>query len=147
MLEQAQAEGQVDVLNFVRAMREQRFRMVQTLVCSRVFPVPSTYSGKLTNWFDFALTLTDVCMKHCILTGDSGEIRTHDLLLTSADVLTSRPPSLPVDDWPASILYSCGFRDIYRLMKFLRRVDARFSSICKQTSPYKNYKFWKNKSS
>ncbi|XP_071799484.1 receptor-type tyrosine-protein phosphatase mu-like isoform X2 [Asterias amurensis] len=31
MLEQGQAEGQVDVLTFVRAMREQRFRMVQTL--------------------------------------------------------------------------------------------------------------------
>ncbi len=31
MLEQGQAEGKVDVLNFVRAMRDQRFRMVQTL--------------------------------------------------------------------------------------------------------------------
>ena len=31
-------------------------------------------------------------------TGNSGGIRTHDLLLTSADVLTSRPPSLPDDD-------------------------------------------------
>ena len=57
-------------------------------------------------------------MKHCILwvflsvseclwkkyTGDSGGIRTHDLLLTSVDVLTSQPPSLPDDDWPARIL-------------------------------------------
>ena len=34
-----------------------------------------------------------VCGKN--FTGDSGGIRTHDLLLTSADVLTSRPPSLP----------------------------------------------------
>ena len=55
-------------------------------------------------------------------TDDSGGIRTHDLLLTSADVLTSRPPSLPDDDRPARILYSSGFRDIYRLMKFLRRL-------------------------
>ena len=43
-------------------------------------------------------------------------------LLTSADVLTSRPPSLPDDDRLARILYSSGFHDIYRLMKFLRRV-------------------------
>ena len=32
-------------------------------------------------------------------TGNSGGIWTHDLLLTSADVLTSRPLSLPDDDW------------------------------------------------
>ena len=44
-------------------------------------------------------------------TSDSGGIRTHDLLLTSADVLTSRPPSLPDDNWPARIPYSSGFRD------------------------------------
>ena len=61
-----------------------------------------------------------VCGKN--FTGDSGGIRTQDLLLTSADVLTSRPPSLPDDDRPARILYSSGFRDIHRLMKFLRRV-------------------------
>ena len=36
-----------------------------------------------------------VCGKN--FTGDSGGIRTHDLLLTSADVLTSQPPSLPDD--------------------------------------------------
>ena len=42
-----------------------------------------------------------VCEK--TFTGDSGGIQTHDLLLTSADVLTSRPPSLPDDDWPARI--------------------------------------------
>ena len=36
-------------------------------------------------------------------TGDSGVIWTHDLLLTSADVLTSRPPSLPDNDRPARI--------------------------------------------
>ena len=33
-----------------------------------------------------------VCGKN--FTGDSGGNRTHDLLLTSADILTSRPPSL-----------------------------------------------------
>ncbi len=32
MLEQAQAEGQVDVLNFVREMRDKRYLMVQTMV-------------------------------------------------------------------------------------------------------------------
>ena len=58
-------------------------------------------------------------------TGDSGIIQTHDLLLTIADVLTSRPPSLPDDDWLARILCSSGFRDIYRLMKFLRRGDKQ----------------------
>ena len=48
-------------------------------------------------------------------TGDSGGIQTHDLLLTRADVLTSRPLSLPDDDWPARILYTCTseFRDMY----------------------------------
>ena len=46
--------------------------------------------------------------------GDSGGIRTHDLLLISADVLTSRPPSLPNDDWLARILDNNGFRDVYR---------------------------------
>ena len=45
-----------------------------------------------------------------------------DLLLTSADVLTSRPPSLPNDDWPARIPYSSGFRYIYRLAIFIFRV-------------------------
>ena len=84
----------------------------------------------INNWFNFALTPTcialytqcfpSVCVKN--FTGDSGGIRTHDLLLTSADVLTSRPPSLPDDDRPARILYSSEFRDIHRLMKFLRRV-------------------------
>ena len=44
-------------------------------------------------------------------TGDSGGIRTHNLLLTSADVLTSRPPSLPDDNLLARIPYSSGFRD------------------------------------
>ena len=43
--------------------------------------------------------------------GDSGGIQTHDLLLTRADVLTSRPPSLPDDDRPARIQYSSGLRD------------------------------------
>ena len=32
LLEQADAEGHVDVLGFVRDMREQRYLMVQTLV-------------------------------------------------------------------------------------------------------------------
>ena len=32
MLEQARAEGQVDVLNFVREMRDKRYLMVQTIV-------------------------------------------------------------------------------------------------------------------
>ena len=32
MLEQARAEGQVDVLNFVREMRDKRYLMVQTQV-------------------------------------------------------------------------------------------------------------------
>ena len=31
-------------------------------------------------------------------------IHTHDIMLTSADILTFRPPSLPDDDWPARIL-------------------------------------------
>ena len=52
------------------------------------------------------------------------KIRTHDLLLTSADVLTSRPPSLPDDDRPARILYSSGFRNIHMLMKFLHRASS-----------------------
>ena len=38
-------------------------------------------------------------------TGDSGGIRTHNLLLTRGDVWTSQPPSLPDDDWPARIPY------------------------------------------
>ena len=36
-------------------------------------------------------------------TGDSGGIRTHDLLLTSVDILTPQPPSLPDDYWPTRI--------------------------------------------
>ena len=40
------------------------------------------------------LSASESCEK--IFTGDSGGIRTHDLLLTSADVLTTRPPSLPM---------------------------------------------------
>ena len=48
-------------------------------------------------------------------TGHLGGIRTHDLLLTSADVFTSRPPSLPDENWPARILYSSGFCDIAEL--------------------------------
>ena len=43
-----------------------------------------------TNVF-IALYTPSVCGKY--FTGDSGGIRTHDLLLTNADVLTSRPPS------------------------------------------------------
>ena len=38
-----------------------------------------------------------VCGKN--FTGDSGGIRTHDLLLTSADVLASRPPSTEYTAW------------------------------------------------
>ena len=81
---------------------------------------------------DLILAYTDVCTALCTqcfpsvceknFTGDSGGIRTHDLLLTSADVLTSRPPSLPNDCRPARILCSSGFCDIYRLMQFLHRV-------------------------
>ena len=70
-----------------------------------------------SNWFNFALhrrvysTVYSV-FSECLwknFTGDLGGIRTHDLLFTSADVSTSRPPNLPDDD-------------IYRLMKFLCRV-------------------------
>ena len=53
---------------------------------------------------DLILPYTDVCIAlytRCFpsvcgkknFTGDSGGIRTHDLLLTSAAVLTSQPPS------------------------------------------------------
>ena len=57
-------------------------------------------------------------------TGDSGGIWTHDLLLTRADVLTSQPPSLPDDNWPARIIYSSGsqrkhFIKLLALMLFL----------------------------
>ena len=88
---------------------------------------------------DLILTYTDVCIAlytQCFpsvcgenFTGDSGGIGTHDLLLTSADVLTSRPPSLPDDDWLASIPYSSGFHDIYRLMKFLRWVINNWFNV------------------
>ena len=60
-------------------------------------------------------------------TGDSGGIRTHDLLHTSADVLTSRPLSLLDDDRPARILCSSGFCDIYRLKKLLFEKSVIFS--------------------
>ena len=58
------------------------------------------------------LYLSNHTCTHC--TGNSGRIRTHDLMLSSAGVLTSRPPSLPDDDWPARILYVAlsGFCDI-----------------------------------
>ena len=81
---------------------------------------------RVINNVDLILPDTDVCIAlhtQCFpsvceknFTGDSGGIQTHDLLLTRADVLTSRPPSLPDDDWSARIVYSRG------LMKFLRRV-------------------------
>ena len=85
----------------------------------------------INNWFNFALhwrvystvySVLSECLWKKNFRGDSGGIRTHDLLLTSADVLISPPPSMPDDDWPARILYSSGFRDIYRLMKFLHQV-------------------------
>ena len=54
----------------------------------------------INNWFNLPYTdvylalyigcFPSVCGKN--FTGDSGRIQTHDLLLTSADVLTSRPP-------------------------------------------------------
>ena len=57
------------------------------------------------------LPYTNVCITLHILSafrvsmknfmGDSGGIRTHDLLLTCTDFLTSRSPSLPDDDWPS----------------------------------------------
>ena len=70
-----------------------------------------------------------VCGKN--LTGDSGGIRTHDLLLNSADVLTSRPPSLPDDDRPARILYSSGFRDdkLMYLFIFLESLNVIMSDL------------------
>ena len=65
--------------------------------------------------FDLILPYTDACIAlytQCFpsvceknFTGDSGGIRTHNLLL-SADILTSQPPSLPDDD-------------IYRLVNLL----------------------------
>ena len=77
----------------------------------RVFnkPVFINFDGILRRGMN--ITMMDFCpsrrdIKHCMLsasescekifTGDSGGIRTHDLLLTSADVLTTRPPSLPM---------------------------------------------------
>ena len=94
---------------------------------STTYPTLNKYST-----IDLILSYTDVCKAlytQCFpsgcgknFTGDSGGIQTHNLLLTSADVLTFRPPSLPDDNWPARILYSSGFRDIYRLKKLLRRV-------------------------
>ena len=55
---------------------------------------------------DLMLPYTDVCIAlytQCFpsvcgknFTGDLGGIQTHDLMLTNADVLTSRPPSLPI---------------------------------------------------
>ena len=67
----------------------------------------------INNWYDFALTITYVWSTACsVLFGvsvkkvqrwlASGRIRTHDLLLTSADILISRPPGLHDDSWPAS---------------------------------------------
>ena len=63
-----------------------------------------------------------ICEK--TFTGDLGGIRTHDLLLASADSLTSRPPSLPDDDWPARIPYSSRFPDyVYHPMQELTNIQ------------------------
>ena len=97
----------------------------------------------INNWFN--LFYTDVCIvlhTQCFASvceknsqAAWGGIWTHNLLLTSADVLTSRPPSLPEDDWQARILHSSGFRDIYKLMKFLSRVlnnwfNLPYTNVC-----------------
>ena len=70
---------------------------------------------KFLRWgITFCLPYTDVCIAvhtQCFpsvceknFTDDLGEIRTHDLPLTNADVLTSGPLNLPDDDWPARII-------------------------------------------
>ena len=57
------------------------------------------------------------------LTGDSGGIRTHDLLLTNADVLTCQPPSLPNDQLESYIFFG-----LYVLQKVAEKI-AVFSKI------------------
>ena len=52
----------------------------------------------INNWFNFAMhrcvySTTYSVLSECLKKNFTGDIRTHDLLLTSADVLTSRPPS------------------------------------------------------
>ncbi len=77
-------------------------------VCSEIFHFYFALQHAVYNWFNLVLYTVCSVLSECLqnnFTGDSGGIRTHDLLLTSADVLTSRPPSLPDDDWPARMLY------------------------------------------
>ena len=91
-----------------------RYCQIETMIVDLILLYTNVCIALYTRCF------ASVCGKS--FTGDSNEIRTHNLLLTSADVFTCRAPCLPDDDWPARILYSSGFCDIYRLMKFLRRV-------------------------
>ena len=81
----------------------------------------------INNWLilpytDVCIALSTQCFPSICGKTSLGRDQTNDLLLTSADVFTSQPPSLPDEDRPARILYSSGFCDIYRLMKFLHRV-------------------------
>ena len=41
----------------------------------------------------------------------SGRIRTHDLLLTSADILTNSTTEFAGGEWPIRILYSSGYHN------------------------------------
>ena len=63
--------------------------------------------GLIRFLFNFRFALFDINCKHCMLSVFtqcfeknvrfySGGTRTHDLLPSSADVLTTRPPNLPV---------------------------------------------------
>ena len=107
------------------------------------------YIVALTGWI-VKICPTPTCVQHCILgafwvsvkkkhfTGASGRIRTHDLLLTSADVLTSQPPSLPGDDRPAGILYiAAGFAMFIGWCSMF----TFCSTQCKRNrKPYRGYK-------
>ena len=106
-------------------LSEENQKLVGINTCCRNFHKCFFYwEGKLPSWKPNDFPLVDCILPlhrhlnalHCVLsafwvsviknyTGDSGGIRTHILLLTSADILTSRPLSLPNDNWPASILY------------------------------------------
>ena len=52
-----------------------------------------------------------------------------------SDVFSSWPPSLPEYNWPARILYSSGFHNIYRQMKILASGNKQLIWFC-------SYQFW-----
>ena len=103
---------------------------------------------------DLILPYTDMCTAlhtQCFpsvcginFTGDWGGIRTHDLRLTSADVLTSRPPSLPDAAGSAPRGHHCMNAEQFLFMnaeqnEFVADSDTIDENLCNDGSELSSY--------